>query len=693
MRTEAEAALARRRSDESSALTPAAILHELQVHQIELEMQNETLRQAQAELEASRDRYVDLYEFAPVGYVTLSREGVIEQLNLPAAALLGLERTRLQGRRFAHFIVPEDRDRWYGHVRQVLARPDKRVCEIALCRGDNEILHVQADCLRMAGDGAAAGLRMALSDITQRKHAERELQAARAAAEEASRVKSSFLANMSHEIRTPLHIIVGLGHLLRRDLSDPLPLQRLDQLCASSDHLLSIINNILDLSRIEALQLVLDASDFRLGSVLDKVQPMLRAAAEAKGLALALDIGPRLDGVRLNGDALRLAQVLINLGSNAVKFTDQGGVRLEVGCLEESAERLRLSFVVEDTGIGMTGDELARIFEPFTQVDDSSTRSRGGSGLGLAISQRMVKLMGGVIRVDSQPGKGSRFTFQLVLPRATTAEPVPVAAPSPARLRGRRVLFAEDNHLSQEILFEMLEDLGCQVDVASDGIDALDCARAGHYDLILMDMQMPRMDGLTATRAIRALPGYSETPIVALTANAFAEDRRRCLEAGMNGHLGKPVTPASLAATLGQWLPLRALPTGAAALCDSPLMRALADIPDFQIRPAMCRSPAHLADYRALLGRFVAAHGQDPARLREYLQAGDPQAAHVLAHDLKGIAGLVGAMRIQALAGEIMQGLGARREAAVITALVDSCEAALATLAAAVAALPPADAA
>lgn len=252
----------------------------------------------------------------------------------------------------------------------------------------------------------------------------------------------------------------------------------------------------------------------------------------------------------------------------------------------------------------------------------------------------------------------------------------------------KRVLFAEDNLLSQEILFEMLADLGCEVDVASDGRDAVECAQARSYDLILMDLQMPRMDGLTAARAIRAMRSHRDTPIVALTANAFAEDRQRCFDAGMNGHLGKPITPATLAAALGQWLPGLVVSAEEMPACDSALRHALTEIPGFEIRPAMCRSAKQLAAYCALLNRFVKGQGQEIAQLREHLAAGDKEAAHVIAHNLKGIAGLVGATRIAGLASDIELGLREGVTQDTLIGLADACNAAVTSLAAAFTRLP-----
>ncbi|OHC69030.1 MAG: hypothetical protein A2045_04020 [Rhodocyclales bacterium GWA2_65_20] len=551
---------------------------------------------------------------------------------------------------------------------------------VVQCEWYNSALHDK--------DGRMISILSQVLDVTARTAAENALAEAKEKAEQASRAKSAFLANMSHEIRTPLNVIIGLGHLLRRNLADPVQEQRLAQLCASSDHLLALVNDILDLSKIEADRLVLDASGFRLGTVVDRVLEILARPAGDKGLKVTAVVAPAVRQVALRGDPVRLEQILINLGSNAVKFTHQGTVRLEIAVRAEDAATMTLGFAVADTGIGIAAADQAQLFQVFTQVDASPTRTHGGSGLGLAISQRLAALMGGKIAVESQTGVGSRFSFELTLPRATG---VPAAAAAVASdLRGLRVLFAEDHPLSQEILFEMLEHIGCEVEAASDGAEALACAQARSYDLILMDMQMPKMDGLAATRAIRALPGHRDTPIIALTANAFAEDRQRCLDAGMNGHIGKPVTPATLAAVLGQWLPDLAVPRDEAPACDNELGRALAGIAGLNVGSVWRGSPQRLADYRAQLDLFVTLHAQDMARLREQLAAGGHDAAHVVAHNLKGIAGLIGARRIAALADEIVHALRTGKDADSIAALTGACEAELAGLAQAVRTLPAA---
>ncbi len=515
-----------------------------------------------------------------------------------------------------------------------------------------------------------------------------ELAARAGEAESATQAKSVFLAHMSHEIRTPLHVIIGLGHLLRRDIDNPTQRQRLDDLCASSDHLLAIINNILDLSKIDSHEMVVDRSDFRLDALVSDVVRMVEAQALEKGLTLAVDIAPELNGAELNGDPLRLGQVLINLCSNAVKFTDQGTVRLSITAMAEGAAGVTLRFRVEDSGIGIAAADQAKLFQPFTQVDSSSTRKRGGTGLGLAISQRMVALMGGIIQIDSHLGTGSTFSFDLVLPRATNSVPEATVAASGAKLVGARILLAEDIPLSQEILLEMLEDLGCVVDVAADGIEAVASVRAYSYDLVLLDMQMPNMDGLTAARAIRAIPGHRDTPIIALTANAFAKDRRACLDAGMNGHIGKPVTPATLATVLAQWIPSLTIPGNGTPAYESDLSHALDKIPGLTVGASWRRSPERLAHYCGQLNVFAKMYGNSMTALRAHLQAGDHGAAQAVAHDLKGIAGLMGLDRIASLAHRIEQGLRTGADESAIGQLAGRCADELTSLAAALLTLP-----
>ncbi len=389
----------------------------------------------------------------------------------------------------------------------------------------------------------------------------------RKAAEDASRAKSAFLANMSHEIRTPLNAIIGLNELLLRDANTPQQVALLTKAANAGQHLLAIANDILDLSKIEAGQLHLETADFQLAAVFDHVASIVGSSARDKGLQLTVDISEAPGWLR--GDALRLRQALLNFAGNAVKFTQRGAVTLRARLLEETDGELLMHFSVQDSGIGVTADQLARLFQDFEQADSSTTRLYGGTGLGLAISRRLALMMGGEAGAESVPGTGSTFWFTARLGRGSGSEADSADARSPqvvqadhdqvlTQLREQhaqaRVLLVEDNEVNLELAMYLLEDAGLSADTATDGHEAVERAQTVAYDLILMDMQMPVMDGLTATRAIRALPGGSTVPIVALTANAYVEERDLCMAAGMNDFITKPVSASALYACLLKWL-------------------------------------------------------------------------------------------------------------------------------------------
>jgi PAS domain S-box-containing protein len=638
---------------------------------------------------------------------------------------------------------------------------------------------------------------------------EGELRDAKARAEDGSRMKSDFLANMSHEIRTPMNAIVGMTHLALKNAVDARQQDYLRKIQRSAHHLLGIINDILDFSKIEADRLTLEKIDFQLATVLDNFANLISEKAADKGLELIFDVAPDVPGIVV-GDPLRLGQVLINYGNNAVKFTERGEIQVSVERLEQTQGEVLLRFAVRDTGIGLSEDQISRLFQSFQQADTSTSRQYGGTGLGLAIAKRLSDMMGGEVGVQSQPGQGSTFWFtarlglsqrsapmveahgpagahrvlvvddnanarqvlretlqrlgfraesvdgglasveavqqadrladpfdvvlmdwqmpgvdgleasrrirglalshrpqmilvtgfgrEEVMERAGHEEfsavlvkpvnpsllldhlmhvvqvatrPLPVSLPagpqapvsaSMVGLRGARVLAVDDNDINLQVARELLEDVGVLVQTASDGEQAVQKVRDREFDLVLMDMQMPVMDGLAATRAIRQLPQRETLPIVAMTANAMDQDRQRCIDAGMNDFLAKPIDPDRLFEMLASWIKPRATKPGATDAAQIPLSSepvrshlsmAWSGIEGLDANAGLRRVAGKEATYRNLLAKFVSGQRETVRGIDTAMASDDVALAERMAHSLKGVAANLGAHQVQGLAADL----------------------------------------
>lgn len=569
----------------------------------------------------------------------------------------GLREVRATGRRQDMRIeLPAGDGRPARAYRQIffpIRNTRRRIRALGSLLIDESDLHNTARALRALTDDLEAQVR----------ERTRELARAKEAAEHQAELRAEFMAHLSHEIRSPLSVLIGLSHLARRHTRDPRLDGYLDKMRRASEHLLEIVNDVLDLSRLDAGRLPITQVPFKPGELVWNVVDMISESAREKGLAVGVELDEYLPA-SLHGDPLRLSQVLINLAGNAVKFTAEGRIDLRLRVLEQNNERVRLRFEVEDTGMGIASEDLPLLFQPFSQLAARVDRS-SGSGLGLAISSRLATLMGGELGVRSAPGKGSLFyldvSFRVAGQAGSEEESDPPVGERPfARFAGHTVLLVDDDPLIREVSSELLQSLGLRVRMAADGLQALHCLRSEtDIDVVCMDLQMPHMDGLEATRQLRR--SWPHLPVIAMTGNTREKVREECRAAGMSDFLAKPVTLEQLMMVLRRWL--HDSPSAESEAAVAPGQgQPLRDIPGLDQAAALERMLGNQALYVRMLRRCHEEYATLPADLRDMLESGRRDEATELLHRAKSMIATLGAVHLQALAVELEAALLAERE-------------------------------
>ena len=606
-----------------------------------------------------------ILESTPQPLMILDRDGKVQRANRQAQILFGYNDKEMHGITVEELIPDKHRVAHVGQRQHYMndTTSRKQIAmrrEVTILTRDGQCIPVDISLAYMETNGEPLIIAN-LYDLSSRKAAEKAMAEAKAAAEAATKSKSSFLANMSHEIRTPMNAIIGMTHLT---LQSPLSSKQrnyLEKVHCASESLLGILNDILDFSKIESGKLELQEEDFRLEDVMENLSNLIGLKAEEKGIKLQFAIDPRIP-TALIGDSLRLGQILVNLGNNAVKFTNAGGEILITAALaEQEEEYVTLHFSVSDTGIGISEEQQAKLFTPFTQADPSTTRRHGGTGLGLAISKDLAAMMGGEIWLESTPGQGSIFHFTIHI-RKQSGEPSPRktynlsphAEPSAAikTLQGRRLLLVEDNEFNQELALELLVSNGLSVEVAANGQEALAILENNEFDGVLMDCLMPVMDGYEATRKIREQEQFKDLPIIAMTANNMAGDKERALLAGMNDHIPKPINISEMFNTLAKWLhpPYKGQLETPSRPCFTAEESALPELPGIDITLGLERANFDSPFYRRMLGKFAGYLQDFETRLQASQQKGDQEELLRAAHGLKAAAGTIGATELQSRA-------------------------------------------
>ena len=835
---------ARQLEEQTEELTQSQ--EELLAQKEELLTQQGELTAQREQLKVSEERSRLILESSAEGIFGTDIQGRITFVNPAACRMLGFAAEELIGRpshaAFHHHRpdgseYPKEECPMFAAYKHGKA---SRIDNEFLWRKDGTGLPVEYGATPMVKDGTVVGSVVSFTDITLRKQQEAEVLAAKQKAEEATQMKSMFLANMSHEIRTPMNAIIGLSHLALKTQLTPKQRDYVSKVHNAGTSLLAIINDILDFSKIEAGKLDIESTDFKLDEVISSVTTLTAQKAHDKGLEFLAHVSPDIPE-HLLGDPLRLGQILTNLVNNSVKFTERGEIRLNIELLERTGEKVQLKFSVRDTGIGMTKEQAAKLFQPFTQADMSTTRKHGGTGLGLTICRRLVELMSGRVWLESEAGVGSTFYFTVwlgigsatgtgkIVPEKLThlrvlvvddnatareileeplsaiaarvdavasgreaisaiqqhdaADPYDIVfmdwrmagmdglqasrhiksdetlkhpphivlvtafgreevreeaerleldgflvkpvtksmivdtlvnvfagdseeavaraeAEPTARLRGARILLTEDNEINQQIAIELLEGAGASVKVANNGreaVELLSCApQPPPFDLVLMDLQMPEMDGYQATARLRADPRFSNLPIIAMTAHATIEERQRCLAAGMNDHISKPIDPALLIETVGKFCrPAAQHATGGDGQGGEPRSEAqspgtvsapdggrgasedLPSIPGLDAKDGLARVAGNRKLYLKLLSQFAEQQGAAVAQISAAVANGDTALAERIAHTVKGVAGNIGAKSVQAAAGTLEKLIRERAASAEVEAAKTQLSAAL----------------